>query len=117
MLRCKWLVGGFLLLFTACQKSDTKILIGATTVTAEGAAPIEGSVIVVSGSKIRAVGLQKDVPIPQDSERTNLSGKWVAPPAGGRIAPGETATFDILGHAPPGAATKQMVAGEWRESR
>jgi hypothetical protein len=112
--RNKWLVTGLFLLLAGCQKSDTKILIGATTIPSQGAPPIAGSVIVISGKTIKAVGLQKDVPIPQDSERTDLSGKWVIPPVGGRIAPGEAATFDVLDHAPPAAPGRQMIDGQWQ---
>jgi hypothetical protein len=105
-----------------CQKSDTKILIGATTITGTGAAPIPLSVIVVAGKTIRAVGTQKDVPIPQDSERSDLAGKWIVPEPGGRIAAGEPASFLVLDRAPinpelPGAATRKMTDGVWQEAR
>jgi hypothetical protein len=80
---------------------------------------MQGSVIVVTGKTIRAVGLQKDVPIPQDSERSDLSGKWVAPEPGARIAPGQPANLLVLDHAPSGAprvtdASRRMVAGQWQ---
>jgi len=112
--RSKWITAIFILCLGACQKSDTRILIGATTITKVGAAPIPGSVIVIAGKTIRAVGLQKDVPIPQDSERTDLSGKWVIPPPGGQIAPGAVATFDVLDAAPPSHVDRHMVNGEWQ---
>jgi len=111
----------FLCLLAGCQKSDTKILIGATTLPAAGAPPITGSVIFVSGKTIRAVGLQKDVPIPQDSERTDLAGTWVVPQGQGRIAPGEPANLTVLRHAPQGAEpaspseiSRQMTDGQWK---
>jgi hypothetical protein len=107
---------------TSCQNSDTKILIGATTITGTGVAPIPLSVIVVAGKTIRAVGTQKDVPIPQDSERLDLAGKWIVPQPGGRIAAGEPASFLVLDRAPinpelPGAATKRMIDGVWQGAR
>lgn len=108
---------GLLLLLAGCspnQSSDTKILIGATTLTAPGAAPIEGSVIVVAGDKIRAVGLQKDVPIPQDSERVDLAGKWVLPKDGGHLAPGEPANLLVHDRDANGAVSREMTGGQWK---
>lgn len=106
-------VAALALLLAACQKSDTKILIGATTVTSPGAQPISGSVIVISGKTIRAVGLQKDIPIPQDSQRINLAGKWIVPEVGGRIVAGEPANLEVLDQAPPGTSAQRMKDGEW----
>lgn len=107
-----------------CQKSDTKVLIGATAVVAPGAAPIEDAVVVVTGKTIRAAGMRKDVPIPQDSERTSLAGKWIVAAAGGRIAEGQPADLLILDHAPNGVAPasaadvgRRLVAGAWETAR
>lgn len=114
-------VAGLFLLLAGCQKSDTKILIGATTLPGPGAPPIADSVIVVTGKTIRAVGLQKDIPIPQDSERTDLTGKWIVPKGSGRIAPGEPADLAVLNHAPEGVETpgtrdvaRELLKGEWQ---
>lgn len=100
------------------QVSGLKVLIGGTLVTTAGANPIQDSVIVISGANIRAAGIRKDVPIPQDSERTDLTGKWVVPVAGGRIAPGEPADLFILNAGPSGApaiggVTRRMIHGQW----
>ncbi|MES1260172.1 MAG: hypothetical protein ABUS49_00445 [Acidobacteriota bacterium] len=109
------------LLLAGCQKSDTKILIGATTLPGAGAPPIAGSVIVVTGKTIRAVGLQKDIPIPQDSERTDLTGAWVVPKGQGRIAPGEPANLTVLRREPRGSdpagpdeISRELIEGEWK---
>jgi cytosine/adenosine deaminase-related metal-dependent hydrolase len=110
----RWALTALVLVLAGCQKSDTKILIGATTVTAPGAMPIEGSVIVITGKTIRAVGLQKDVPIPQDSQRLNLAGKWIVPAVGGKIAAGEPADLMVLDQAPPGTSGRRRVNGEWQ---
>jgi imidazolonepropionase-like amidohydrolase len=110
---------GFLLL-AGCQKSDTKILIGATTIPAEGAQPIEGSVIVITGKSIRAVGLQKDVPIPQASERVNLAGKWIVPKGAGRLESGQPANLVVLNSRPGTSAyivERELVEGQWQTSR
>lgn len=112
-------------LIAACgeKKPDftVKVLIGATTIPAPGAAPINDSVVVVSGTKIRSVGARKDVPVPQASDRTDLTGEWIVPAAGSRIEAGETANLLILHHAPVGITPAspsdigaQLVAGEWQ---
>lgn len=108
------------LLVAGCQKSETKILIGATTVPTEGAQPIEGSVIIINGKNIRSVGLQKDLPIPQDSERVNLAGKWVVAKGTGRLEAGQPANLLVL-NSPPGTGARsvdrEMVDGQWQPSR
>lgn len=114
------------LLLTACNKQPdftTKVLIGGTTITAPGAAPIEDSIIVIKGAKIRDVGARKDVPVPQASDRTDLKGEWIVPAEGSRIEPGETANLIVLHHAPIGIAPAsqadigaQIIAGEWKAS-
>lgn len=113
MLKLLVTLASFLLL-AACQKSDTKILIGATAIIADGAPPLADSVIVVSGKTIRAVGLQKDVPIPQDSERTDLAGKWVIAEPGARLTPGAPASLLVLDHAPPAGPVRRMTSGQWQ---
>jgi hypothetical protein len=115
---------GFLFLM-ACQKSGdkviVKVLIGATTVTTPYAPPLEDSIIVIAGSKIRAVGLRKDIPVPQASDRTDLAGQWIVPSQGSKIEAGETANLMILDHAPKGVTPASpsdvgalIVAGEWQ---
>jgi imidazolonepropionase-like amidohydrolase len=109
------------LLVSGCQQSDTKVLIGATAVTGPGGPVIAGSVVVIAGKTIRAVGQQKDVPVPQDSERTNLAGKWLVSKGDGRIAPGEPANLVVLNRAPSameppraGDVSRELVEGQWR---
>ena len=113
-------IAGFILL-AACQKSDVKVLIGGTAIVAPGAQPIEDSIVIVTGHTIRLVGMRKDIPIPQDSERTDLSGKWVVPAQGSRIAIGEESNLLILNHAPKGVApadagdvSRKLIGGEWK---
>lgn len=109
---------------SGCSKKPdftVKVLIGATTITALGEPPIEDSVIVISGSKIRSVGPQRDTPVPQASDRTDLTGEWVVPMEGSRIEVGEIANLRILRHAPngiqpaaPADLGASLVAGEWK---
>ncbi len=112
-----------LLALAGCKKQPQgrlKVLIGATTIVAPGAPPVEDSIVIIEGKKIRAVGLRKDVPVPQASDRIDLTGEWVVPAAGARIAVGETANMMVLRHAPngiqpsnPSDVTSHIVAGEW----
>ncbi len=102
------------------QVSDLKVLIGATAVIQAGQNPIQDSVIVISGATIRAAGLRKDVPIPQNSERTDLTGKWVVPAQGGRLASGEPADLFVLNAGPNGGPaadgpSRRMVHGQWNQ--
>ena len=101
------------------QVSDLKVLIGATAIMQAGTNPVQDTVIVISGHTIRAAGVRKDIPIPQDSERTDLTGKWVVPAAGGRIAAGESADLFILntsasGAPAIGAPSRRMIHGHWQ---
>ena len=119
-----WVLLPVLLLAGACEKKPAerlKVLIGATTIVAPGAKPIEDSIVVIAGTKIRAVGMRKDVPVPQASDRTDLTGSWIVPARGSRIAIDEPANLVILHHAPnadgtaaPGEAGAAIVDGEWR---
>ena len=112
------------LFLAACQKKPDftlKVLIGGTTVTGPGEQPIEDSVVIVSGTKIRSVGTRKDIPVPQASDRTDLTGEWIVPAEGFRIDAGETANLLILRHAPKGVTAAapadvgaRIVAGEWK---
>ena len=114
-----------LTLLAACKEKKpdftVKVLIGATTIPAAGAAPIEDSIVVVSSGKIRSVGARKDVPVPQASDRTDLTGEWIVPPRGSRIENGGPANLIILHHAPngitpasPSDVGAQLVNGEWQ---
>lgn len=114
-----------LLIANACgtPKPDftVKVLIGATTITAPGAAPIEDSIVVVAKGKIREVGPRRDVPVPQASDRTDLTGEWVVPAEGTSITPGQPANLMVLKHAPngvkpadPADVGARLEGGEWK---
>jgi len=121
---CKFLLAAVCLMCLGCQTgnqvSGLKVLIGATAILQAGGNPVQDSVIVIDGASIRAAGERKDVPIPQDSERTDLSGKWVVPVAGGRIAPGQAADLFVLsaesnGSPAVGPASRSMTHGRWNQ--
>jgi len=112
----------FLILLNACQQGPAtrvKVLIGATVIPEAGAAPINDAIIVIADSKITAVGPRSDVPVPQASDRIDLTGKWIVPTTGFFIAPRENANLMILEHAPNGIrpaaesdVSGRIVAGE-----
>jgi len=111
------------LLLAGCEKQDKgriKVLIGETAIVAPGAQPIQDAIIVIEGKKIRSVGERKDVPVPQNSDRTDLTGEWVVPGDGSRISIDEIADLIILKHAPngitpanPSDISSRFRAGEW----
>ena len=101
------------------EVSNLKVLFGATAVFQAGGSPVQDTVIVIEGDKIRAAGMRKDVPVPQNSERTDLTGKWVVPVSGGKIAPGESADLFVLntaenGSPATGAPARHMIHGHWQ---
>jgi hypothetical protein len=106
----------------ACHNTNVhyKVLIGATTTAEQGTKPIEDSVIVIEGTKIKDVGERKFVSIPQNSDRTELTGHWVIPASGQAISSGGAANLLILDHAPAGIVPAspndigaRIVDGEW----
>src|SRR5258708_8758998 len=52
---------------------------GAFRIVGNGGPPTTGSVVVISGSRIRAPGLRANVPIPAGSDKINGSGKFLTP--------------------------------------
>jgi predicted amidohydrolase YtcJ len=120
----KFLLAAVCLICFGCQSgnqvSGLKVLIGATAILQAGGNPVQDAVIVIDGATIRAAGERKNVPIPQDSERTDLTGKWVVPVAGGRIAPGQPADLFILNTGPNGSPAvgtpaRSMTHGQWNQ--
>jgi hypothetical protein len=113
-----------LLLLTACRKKPDvrlKVLSGATTIVAPGAQAIPDSIIVIAGTKIRSVGMRKDIPVTGAADRTDFGGEWIVPAEGARIAVDETANLIILKHPPNGVTpanpsdiSARIDAGEWQ---
>lgn len=103
-----------ILLGCSQPQSNLTVLMGPETAVGPGGPVIPDSIIVIAGSKIRAVGPRRDVPVPQDSERIDLSGKSIVPAAGGRIAPGEPASFEVRERGFDGPVVRRMASGQWR---
>lgn len=98
--------------------SKTRVLIGGTLIASPGAAPIEDSIVVVVGGTIRAAGMRKDIPVPQDSQRADMQGKWLVSAGTSAIAEGQPANLNVLDHAPRSpddAAVRRMIHGNWAQ--
>src|SRR5262252_7362347 len=61
------------------EESKVKAIIGAVLIDGNGGPPITDSVVVVSGSRIRAAGPRANVPIPAEADKINGSGKFLTP--------------------------------------
>lgn len=76
------LVAGVGLLLGGCgivPETEYKAIIGAVLIDGHSGSPVTDSVILISGSKIRAAGPRAAVPIPAGSEMVNGAGKFVLP--------------------------------------
>ncbi len=65
-----------------CKPSDQtrlRVIIGAVLIDGSGEPPVSRSVVVVAGSRIRAVGAQANTPVPAGSEKYDGTGKFVVP--------------------------------------
>ncbi len=99
-----------------------QVVMGARAVPAPGVRSIEDSVIVMVGGKIRAVGERRDVPIPQDSARSDATGQWIVPEPGYTLMPGQPANLLVLDAAPVGdiqpnspQVRRRIKAGLWTD--
>jgi len=67
---------------TACKppdESQQKAIIGAVLIDGTGGPPRSDSVVIVAGSRIRAVGNRANMPIPAGVEKINGMGKFLVP--------------------------------------
>jgi imidazolonepropionase-like amidohydrolase len=64
----------------AAQPHGTTIaLVGGTVIDGNGGAPINDAVVVVTGSRITAVGPRRSVRIPADAHQVDARGRWIVP--------------------------------------
>ena len=67
---------------TACkppEESLQKAIIGAVLIDGTGGPPLSNSVVIVAGSRIRAIGNRTNMPIPAGVEKIDGSGKFLVP--------------------------------------
>ena len=80
---CKiWFSALAALCFVACkppEESLQKAIIGAVLIDGTGGPPISNSVVIVAGTRIRAIGNRANMPIPAGVEKINGAGKFLVP--------------------------------------
>jgi imidazolonepropionase-like amidohydrolase len=63
----------------AQPQGTTTALVGGTVIDGNGGAPIADGVVVITGSRITAVGPRNSVPIPADANEVDARGRWIIP--------------------------------------
>ena len=61
------------------ERARNSVLTGANVIEGTGLPALEGATIVVEGARITCIGTAEACPAPEDSERYELSGKWITP--------------------------------------
>jgi hypothetical protein len=64
---------------SAQPQSTTTALVGGTVIDGNGGTPITDAVVVVTGSRITAVGPRANVRIPADANQVDARGRWIMP--------------------------------------
>jgi imidazolonepropionase-like amidohydrolase len=71
-----------LLVAAGCGPAPTgrgKALLGALLLDGSGGPPLSNSIVIVEGDRIRAAGARSAVPVPEDADRVDGSGKVIVP--------------------------------------
>lgn len=68
-----------LLLWSLNLSAQTKALVGGTLIDGFGGTPIQNSVVLIEGDRIKAVGRKGEVAIPKDAEIVSTEGMSVLP--------------------------------------
>jgi imidazolonepropionase-like amidohydrolase len=63
----------------AQPQGTTTALVGGTVIDGNGGAPIADGVVVITGSRITAVGPRASVRIPADANQVEARGRWIMP--------------------------------------
>jgi imidazolonepropionase-like amidohydrolase len=61
------------------EQGSTVALVGGTVIDGNGGSPMSDAVVVISGSRIAAVGPRSAVTIPADATQMDVRGRWVLP--------------------------------------
>src|SRR5437879_13195694 len=81
-MRCLGLAAALTLAGVPCQAADVTAIIGATVVHPDRDLPsavASDSTVIVSGSRIEAIGPASSTPVPAGAARIDGKGKWVVP--------------------------------------
>lgn len=79
MTRCVLLAA--VLALAGCKSDETRLtaIIGAVLIDGTGGAPVSDSVVIVSGTRVRAAGARAGVPVPAGSDKVDGRGKFLTP--------------------------------------
>src|SRR2546422_3233302 len=81
--RTRWLgVAAWMLAAVPCQAADITAIVGATVVYPDRDLPsavASNSTVIISGSRIEAIGPVSSTPVPAGAVRIDGKGKWVVP--------------------------------------
>ena len=72
-------VFAFLFSTSYAQQAELKALVGGTLIDGYGATPIKNSVVIIEGTKIKAVGTIETINIPENAEVISTEGMTVLP--------------------------------------
>ena len=61
------------------DKTDLKVMIGATLIDGNGGKPVPDAVVLINGTKIDQVGIRDHVDILDDAEVIDVTGKTIMP--------------------------------------
>src|SRR5215475_9433219 len=61
------------------QQQQVLVVQGGTLIDGLGGAPVQNSVVVITGNRITGVGRQGQVQVPAGAQIVNATGKWVLP--------------------------------------
>lgn len=89
-------------------ESGVKVIVGAKLITAPGRPPIEYSVVVIEGGKIRAAGPESTTPVPKGAAMTRGINMTIEPAGSTPIEPGQPA--NLILHGP---SDRVMKNGDW----
>lgn len=113
MVRASTLIAVLLLLSGCVHPGDSgvQVIVGAKLEPGPGLAPVDYSVVVISGGKFQAVGAQASTPVPINAKRINGLGMIIEPAPGGQpIEPGRAANLILKGEH-----ERVMRGGVWVE--
>jgi hypothetical protein len=91
------------------EPAPVKTIVGARLIDGTGRPPIEYSIVVIEGDRIKAAGPQTTVPVPKSGENINGLGMTLEPLPGNTIEPGQPADLVLKG-----STERRMKSGQWQ---
>jgi imidazolonepropionase-like amidohydrolase len=81
-MKLRWLCFAVFLALAGCKpaaESRLEAIIGAELINGTGGPPISRSIVIVAGTRFRAVGDQPNTPVPAGSDKVNGAGRFIVP--------------------------------------